>query len=288
MRLGGGRRRLSRSVALLVLVTLALGLFVAPAFAGPVTPGGVTDPPGTDVTNPPPDSSSTSSTTTSSTTTTTKPRKKPTKKPDAKHDDAKPATPTDATPTAGPPELPKAGVLLPDDSVQAAVEELTLERAKVDLIGRRRTEIESSILEHENKLDDVRKETKHEQQQRQDRAGRDLPGSVVGLVARRRHRPRAGRGARGVPRRRRRCCGPREDQGPAAAGQDAREHAEARARRAGEGRAAARRGRPQRQPAARQARPRAAARSRSSTASSSTCRPARARSRSSPTRPTSS
>src|SRR4029079_1911769 len=106
-----------------------------------------------------------SSATPPATTTTTKPRKKPTKKPDAKNDDAKPATPADTTPSAGPPELQKAGVLLPDDSVPAAGEELALERAKVDLIGRRRTQIESSILEHENKLDDVRTEMKHEQQQ---------------------------------------------------------------------------------------------------------------------------
>jgi cell wall-associated NlpC family hydrolase len=166
-------------VAAGVLAALVVVTFAAPALADPVTPGGVTDP-NTDVTNPPPDSSSTSSTT-STTTTTTKPRKKPTKKPATKKADTTPATtPTDDTPSAGPPEVAKAGILLPDDSVQAAVEELALERAKVDVIGRRRTEIESSILEHENKLDDVRTETKREQKQRQDRAVATYRGQASG------------------------------------------------------------------------------------------------------------
>jgi cell wall-associated NlpC family hydrolase len=179
LRLGGGRRLLPRSVAIAVLTALAVALFAAPALADSRTPGGVTDP-NTDVTNPPPDSSSTSSTSTS-TTTTTKPRKKPTKKPNPKKDPAgAETTPADGTPSAGPPEVAKAGLLLPDDSVQAATEELALERAKVDLIGRRRTNVESSILEHENKLDDVRKETKHEQQQRQDRAVATYRGQASG------------------------------------------------------------------------------------------------------------
>jgi cell wall-associated NlpC family hydrolase len=179
LRLGGGRRLLPRSVAIAILSALAVALFAAPALADAGTPGGVADP-NTDVTNPPPDSSSTSSTTTS-TTTTTKPRKKPTKKPNPKKDPAgAETTPADGTPSAGPPEVAKAGLLLPDDSVQAATEELALERAKVDLIGRRRTNVESSILEHENKLDDVRKETKHEQQQRQDRAVATYRGQASG------------------------------------------------------------------------------------------------------------
>jgi cell wall-associated NlpC family hydrolase len=167
-------------VALAVLSALAVAAFAAPALAAPVTPSGVTDPPGTDVTNPPPDSSSTSSSTTS-TTTATKPRKKPTKKPTKKPAAATPeTTPTDGTPSAGPPEVAKAGLLLPDDSIQAATEELALERAKVDVIGRRRTSIESSILEHENKLDDLRKEAKHERQQRQDRAVATYRGQASG------------------------------------------------------------------------------------------------------------
>jgi cell wall-associated NlpC family hydrolase len=166
-------------VALAVLTALALGLFAAPALADPVTPGGVSDP-NTDVTNPPPDSSSSTSSTTS-TTTTTKPRKKPTKNPDTKKDETTTTTaPSDGSPSAGPPELQKAGVLLPDDSVQAAVEELALERAKVDLLGRRRTEIESSILGHENKLGDLRTETKRELQQRQDRAVATYRGQASG------------------------------------------------------------------------------------------------------------
>lgn len=178
LRLGGGRRLLPRSVALAMLSALTVATFAAPALAAD-PPSGAGDPPGTDVTNPPPDSSSTSSTT--STTTTTKPRKKPTKKPDKKTDETTPdTTPTDATPSAGPPEVTKAGLLLPDDSVQAATEELALERAKVDVIGRRRTQLESSILEHENKLDEVRKETKREQKQRQDRAVATYRGQASG------------------------------------------------------------------------------------------------------------
>jgi cell wall-associated NlpC family hydrolase len=166
-------------VALAVLSALAVAAFAAPALAAPVTHDGVTDAPGPDVTNPP-DSSSTSSSTTS-TTTTTKPRKKPAKKPDAKHDATTTTTaPADGTPSAGPPEVAKAGMLLPDDSVQAATEELALERAKVDVLGRRRSAIESSILEHENRLDAVRKETKREQKQRLDRAVATYRGQASG------------------------------------------------------------------------------------------------------------
>ncbi len=183
LRLGGGRRLLPRSVAMIVVAVLALALFVVPAGADPGTPGGVTDPPGTDVTNPPPDSSSTSTTTTTepSTTSTTKPRKKPTKKPAAEKDDkSEDATPSGDTPGAGPPEVAKAGIVLPDDSVAAAIEELALERAKVDLIGRKRTELESSILEHQDKVDATRKDLKREQQQRQDRAVATYRGQASG------------------------------------------------------------------------------------------------------------
>jgi cell wall-associated NlpC family hydrolase len=166
-------RHLLRSVA---IALVALVAFAAPAGAA-VAPDGVTDLPGTTDTTSPPDS--TSSTSTSSTTTTTKPRKKPTTpKKDEKPDAPKPVA--DETPTAGPPELARAGILLPDDSLAAAVQELALERAKVDLIGRRRNEIENSIIEHENELASVRKQAKHEETQRQDRAVATYRGSSSG------------------------------------------------------------------------------------------------------------
>lgn len=161
LRLGGGLRQLPRSVA---IGFVAVVVFAAPVGAA-VTPDGVTDPSTPEVTNPPPDTSSTSSTTT---TTTTKPRKKPAVTKDGETID--PAVPTDDTPTAGPPELTKAGILLPDDSLAAAMQELGLERAKVDLIGRRRTELDTKILAHEAELKSVRRQVKREETQRLDRA----------------------------------------------------------------------------------------------------------------------
>jgi cell wall-associated NlpC family hydrolase len=160
-----------------VVAALAVGLVAVPAFAEPSGSGSGPTP--TEVTNPPSDSSSTSTST--STTTTTKPRKKPAKKPETKSDDAAaPAAPAASPPGAGPPELAKSGVLLPDDSIQAATEELALERAKVDVIGRRRTQIESSILEHENDLARVRAKTRREEKQRQDRAVATYRGRATG------------------------------------------------------------------------------------------------------------
>ena len=81
-----------------------------------------------------------------------------------------PAPTADLTPTAGPPELAKKGVVLPDDSLVAAMAELTLERARVDLIGQRRLTIDVSMQLHDAKLKRVRSVRKHEEAKRQDRA----------------------------------------------------------------------------------------------------------------------
>ncbi len=86
----------------------------------------------------------------------------------------------DETPTAGPPELAKTGVVLPDDSVIAAVQELELERAKVDLIGQRRTELDAAIVAHESELVKVRARYKREAAQRVDRAVATYRGQSSG------------------------------------------------------------------------------------------------------------
>ncbi len=86
----------------------------------------------------------------------------------------------DETPSAGPPELAKAGVVLPDDSMVAAVEELALERAKVDLIGSRRTQLEASIVEHESNLVKVRATYKREAAERLERAVATYRGQSSG------------------------------------------------------------------------------------------------------------
>lgn len=161
-------RILTRFVA---IAMLALLVFAAPVGAA-TTPDGVTDPPGvTDPTNPPPDETTTTSSTTSttSTTTTTMPRKKPGATKRSYFSDSS-GVPVDSTPTAGPPELAKAGILLPDDSLEAAIQELALERAKVDLIGQRRTILDAAIVEHSSKLTKIRQERNHEEAQRLDRA----------------------------------------------------------------------------------------------------------------------
>lgn len=171
-------RHLPRCVAIGVLAAL---VFAAPAGAA-VTPG-TTDAPGVaDPTTPPTDGPSTSSSTSTTTTTTTKPGRKtpPTKKPAADTPAPTAAVPVDDTPTAGPPELTKAGVLLPDDSLVAAIEELSLERAKVDLIGQRRTELDGTIVAHESKLERVRELHKREQAQRLDRAVATYRGQSSG------------------------------------------------------------------------------------------------------------
>src|SRR4051812_8785644 len=133
-RLEAGARLLPRCVVILLLVALAFAIPLS--VAGPSTPtrAGAAESDPTDPTNPPTESSTTTST--STTTTTTRPGKE--KPAPAKPGLAAPAPPVDPTPTAGPPELTKAGVPLPDDSVVAATEELTLERAKVELITSRR------------------------------------------------------------------------------------------------------------------------------------------------------
>jgi cell wall-associated NlpC family hydrolase len=172
--LGGGVRRLPRFVAIAVLAMLVVAAPVGAA----TPPDGVTEPPGvTDPTTPPDETSSTSST--SSTTTTTKPRKKPgTKKPII--EEPAPGVPVDATPTAGPPEVTAAGILLPDDSLEAATQELALERAKIDLLGQRRIALDAAIVEHASKLAKVREERKREQAQRLDRAVATYRGSSSG------------------------------------------------------------------------------------------------------------
>jgi cell wall-associated NlpC family hydrolase len=154
-------------------------LLVALAFAAPLSVAasraGAADGDPTDQTSPPPDSSTTTSST-STTTTTTRPDRK-------KTDPAKPATPAppvDPNPTAGPPELTKAGVLLPDDSIVAATEELTLERAKVEVIGARRAALVTAIKVHEQKLAALQAKRKHEEGERQARAVATYRGQSSG------------------------------------------------------------------------------------------------------------
>jgi cell wall-associated NlpC family hydrolase len=153
---------LPRCVVIVLLVALALAapLSVAASRAGAAD----SDP--SDPTTPTTESSTTT-TSTSTTTTTTRPDKKADP---AKPGVAAPALPVDATPSAGPPELRKAGVLLPDDSVVAATEELTLERAKVELIGSRRAALLRAIATYEKKLTELRASRKHEEGERQQRA----------------------------------------------------------------------------------------------------------------------
>jgi cell wall-associated NlpC family hydrolase len=178
-------RHLPRCVALVLLVALVLAVPAGAAGAAG-TSGGATDTPG--VTDPTSPSTDATTTTSSTTTTTTKPAKSPpakkpsTKKPPAtKSTDEIPAgVPVDDTPTAGPPELAKAGVLLPDDSLVAAIEELGLERARVDLIGQRRTELDALIITHAAKLRQVREIRKREQAQRLDRAVATYRGQSSG------------------------------------------------------------------------------------------------------------
>ncbi|MGZ6935602.1 MAG: NlpC/P60 family protein [Acidimicrobiia bacterium] len=161
-------RRLPRCVA---IVALLMVVFAAPVGAA-VTPDGVTDPPTTDTSTPAPDPSTTSST---STTTTSVPEAP---KPGAVTDPS--AVPVDDTPTAGPPELAKKGILLPDDSVAAATEELALERAKVDLISHRLADLDGTIARHQSKLTDVHKILDREQTLRTDRAVATYRGQSSG------------------------------------------------------------------------------------------------------------
>jgi cell wall-associated NlpC family hydrolase len=167
-------RLLPRCVAILVLATV---VFAAPvgAATGPATESGGAD--SSVVTAPDPGSEGTapkSSTTTTTTTTVLDGTTAPTPAaPD-------PGPALDPTPTAGPPELAKEGVVLPDDSLVAAMAELTLERAKVDLIGQRRLTIAQSIQIHDAKLKRVRRVRKHEQAERLDRAVATYRGQSSG------------------------------------------------------------------------------------------------------------
>jgi hypothetical protein len=158
-------RHLPRSVAILVLATTVLAVPVGAASAppgenaGPGPTGVITVPnPGSESAGPKSSTPTTTSTTAPDGTTTPTPN------------GPIPAPTEDVTPTAGPPELAKSGVVLPDDSLVAAMAELTLERAKVDLIGQRRLMIDVSIQAHEAKLKRIRSVRKHEETERQDRA----------------------------------------------------------------------------------------------------------------------
>ena len=158
-------RHLPRSVAILVLATLILAVPVGAATAPPgenaaAGPTGV-------VTVPNPGSESAGPKSgTPTTTSTPKPGGTTTSTPSENI----PAPTVDLTPTAGPPELAKKGVVLPDDSLVAAMAELTLERAKIDQIQQRRLTLDTSIQAHDAQLKRVRAVRKHEEAKRQDRA----------------------------------------------------------------------------------------------------------------------
>ena len=164
-----GKRRLSLCVVAVVALTVA---FAAPASAL-TTRSGVTDPPGVnDPTNPPPDSSSTSSSTTTTSTTTTTTTAPPS---------AAATTPgADPSANAGPPELAKAGIILPDDSLAAATAELELERARVDQIAKHRDDLDLSIRTHDQQLKKVRELRKREEAERLDRAVATYRGQASG------------------------------------------------------------------------------------------------------------
>lgn len=157
-------RYLPRSVAILVLASLMLAVPVGAATGptgengGPGTPGVTAPSPGSeDASGPKSSTTTTTSTTTPDGTSTPAPA-------------AIPAPTVDLNPTAGPPGLAKNGVVLPDDSLVAAMAELTLERAKVELIGKRRLTLDESIQLHDAKLKRVRSERNQEEAERMDRA----------------------------------------------------------------------------------------------------------------------
>ncbi len=167
-------RFLPRCVAILVLATLAFAVPVGAA-TGPAGENGGTGTPSATAPDPGSEGTGPNSSTTT-TTTTTPPDGTGTPDPAA----AVPEPVVDPTPTAGPPELAKNGVVLPDDSLVAAMAELTLERAKVDLIGQRRLTVEQSIQIHDAKLKRVRRVRKHEQAERLDRAVATYRGQSSG------------------------------------------------------------------------------------------------------------
>jgi hypothetical protein len=175
------RRRLTTLSA--VFVALAL-VSTVPAGAadentGPTGPSGASGPgaapaPGDEDAGSPTDRPPTPS--------TTKPDRDNKDKDEATPGSTAPAAPptVDPTPGAGPPELAKRGVFLPDDSLIAATEELNLERAKVELLGARRLELDQSIQEKQAKLRQVRADRSEEQAQRQDRAVATYRGQSSG------------------------------------------------------------------------------------------------------------
>lgn len=171
-----GRRRLSLCVVGVVALTVG---FAAPASALS-TRSEVADPPGiTDPTNPPTDGSSTSS----STTTTTKPRKKPSTSTTTTTTPPPTAATTpgaDPAANAGPPELAKAGIVLPDDSLAAATAELALERANVDQIAKHHDDLDVSIQTHDRQLKQVREQRRREEAERLDRAVATYRGQSSG------------------------------------------------------------------------------------------------------------
>jgi cell wall-associated NlpC family hydrolase len=170
-----GSRSISRKrwLSLCVVGVVALTVAFAVPASALTTRSEVTDPPGvSDPTNPPPDSSSTSSsTTTSSTTTTTTTTTPPT-----------PGSTPGADPSAhaGPPELAKAGIILPDDSLAAATAELALEQASVDQIAKHRDELDLSIQTHDQRIKQVRELRKREEAERLDRALATYRGQATG------------------------------------------------------------------------------------------------------------
>jgi cell wall-associated NlpC family hydrolase len=134
--------------------------------AGPTGPAG---PSGPTATAPPGDESAGSPSGRPPTTTPSKPSK------DADDEDDPPAvakapTAEDPTPSAGPPEVSRRGILLPDDSLVAAMEELNFERAKVEMLGQRRLQLDQSVQEGDAKVKRLRRERKEEQEQRSLRA----------------------------------------------------------------------------------------------------------------------
>ncbi len=166
---GSTSNRARRWFSLSVVGAVALAVaFAAPASAATTT-SGVADPPGvSDPTSPPPDGSSTSS----STTTTTKPRKKPSTTTTTTTPPSTAATTPGSDPTAnaGPPELAKAGIVLPDDSLAAATAELDLERARVEQIAKHRDDLDLAIQAHDQELKKIREARKREETERLDRA----------------------------------------------------------------------------------------------------------------------
>lgn len=160
----------TRRLSLCATAVVAASLFLAAPAHALTTPQGATDPPGSSN----PTSPSSDGTTTSSTTTTTKPKHKPSTS-STTTTTTPPTTEAtvpgaDPTANAGPPELAKTGVVLPDDSLTAATEELVLERAAVDLVAKQRDALDASIGAHTKKLANIRALRKKEESERLARA----------------------------------------------------------------------------------------------------------------------